>query len=1742
MTESTTPDDRDRRADDDLAVAADAALQPTLLPTLAAGQPAAAAGQTPREFGDYELLEEVARGGMGVVYKARQRSLNRVVAVKMILAGNLAGPADVERFQAEARAAANLQHPGIVAIHEVGEHEGQHYFSMDYIEGTSLAEVVRANPLPARRAAGYVWQVAEAIDYAHRQGTIHRDLKPSNVLLDAADRPRVTDFGLAKRIEGDSALTGTGQVLGTPSYMPPEQAGGKRGQVGPASDVYSLGAVLYELLAGRPPFRAETPLDTLLQVLEVEPVSPRLLNPKLPKDLETITLKCLRKSPAERYATAAALADDLRRFLNDEPIVARPPSAVERAVRWARKQRRGAVAGVVGAVATVLLTAGALAGWKVYSDSQLGYLTFKTQGGTLEVTIFDEQDLQVRPTFTAPNPTAEPLAAGSYRVRLSAPARVSETAQLLVEAGGKHEFTVGLDERVLWELNVPATTRVDLLESAGRGDVVLLEPTQQGFRLRRIDGGPTFIIREMPLEFNAPADRPAWEQVRQELAGSSPGFVRPAPDLNGDGEPEVVLTASRSGAIVAASPYSNSVLWWRRPTGDGARLAGAPLAIDANGDARPDLICAFYSAERAWVEALSGPNGQSLWRFDVDRAWLGAGAGAAYVQSLANPPLLVLPGKAGTLLVVARSHVAGIDAASGAAAWPAHDLGLEPRRPPQLVDLDGDGRDELLVLHDPQPAATGTIVAVAQLSAFTLPGWRRLWRADLSTAPSSLLPGVVPANWPFVADLDGNGKRVIAVPAEFGATFDDWHGVKLLDRDWQGVQLLDGATGRPRWSRRLSPRDRQANSGHVEQFLEGPDYDGDDRRELIVASSGPLLTDRARIDTRGRDISTDRLYVDALSGADGGTVGLWMEPGTGSFSVGPLAWWQGDADGGRQLVVSNSTRAHLGAYPSVPKLDIVSLVSGRARHLASGEFLPRIADLNGDGIGDLVSIGPIETRFGEGQTRRVTALGGGPPEAWRRLGDWRPAQDYDGDGLAEWVAAGTASRAVENLVSGRDGRPLRQDSVEWTMRNVNVEHESSWTPPLPQGDLDGDGVADLLISAGFTNFPLQSPDTVPLPLQALSGRTGRKLWSAGGVPAASDNQDPRLSFSNLVPFCRDPDGDRQADVLCMYWLSSLEIPLKSSANLGLTRFAGRDGSVVWSTKLVDKIDLGHSVTPWGLRFPAVFAAVDFDVDGVGDVLTVVPDDASLQPSVSLYAVNGRDGAVAWQRQLRARVDRSTPPPKVMPADLDGNGHEEVLLVDEFRRPDGQIEHEALALAAATGAPKWSWTWKGPNVGPGAQPLVGSFDADGRRPLLANLDGDGRRQLCLGLYDGVDERGTATSEIVVLDDRGQVRARAPGFPQLAVGDLDADGRDEIVFVRADGMLQAVRGDLKQVLWESPRPPSLSGIFPRQVLPSKQGQPAILVIGDEQNTLLGLDGRTGQCVWRGRGVGSLATKYWTVTWGPSQDRSQPWLLAGAASDAQREQRMPGEPLPRVGGSSGMFSVSRLALPAGPDGKYSADQAGLPVRRELINDPRLLRPLPWNWKLKLGPHESPALLGGLTLASGLFALGVIVVPGAWLVYVVRRRTFSTRVLLLLPVAAGVAITTYLLVMRQAQTILPFGSTPAYVVILPLTFLLGVPEVALGATLVSWTARRRWRRLALLAASIALVSMVWGAGMLWIDQRQMDAEQRYSWQGWPWIGLLGAYVCGWALLAHFLLAPPLRAALRLLRRSASRKGLKQQ
>ncbi|HEY2800617.1 MAG TPA: serine/threonine-protein kinase, partial [Chthoniobacterales bacterium] len=313
----------------------------------------------PKELDDYELLEEIGRGGQGVVYRARQKSLNRVVALKVIGVSRWATETHLRRFRLEAEAAARLNHPTIVPIHDIGEHDGYCYFSMNLLDGGHLDQVVGQGKLSIRRAVELLARLARGVHFAHEHGILHRDIKPGNILLDAEGEAHLTDFGLARLLETDSSVTRTTEILGTPSYIAPEQASGSQGELTRATDIYGLGAVLYQLLTGSPPFLGATTFETIRLVLETEPRWPRLLNPNVDPDLSTICLKCLEKDPGRRYPSALALGEDLERWLRHEPIKARPSGILMRGKKWLRRNPALAVsilsiAGLLAAVGVIV--------------------------------------------------------------------------------------------------------------------------------------------------------------------------------------------------------------------------------------------------------------------------------------------------------------------------------------------------------------------------------------------------------------------------------------------------------------------------------------------------------------------------------------------------------------------------------------------------------------------------------------------------------------------------------------------------------------------------------------------------------------------------------------------------------------------------------------------------------------------------------------------------------------------------------------------------------------------------------------------------------------------------------------------------------------------------------------------------------------------------------------------------------------------------------------------------------------------------------------------------------------------------------------------------------------------------------------------------------------------------------------------------------------------------------------------
>ncbi len=1336
-----------------------------------------------RYFGDYEILEEIGRGGMGVVYKARQLSLDRIVAVKMIRSAELASPKEVERFRAEAEAGASLQHPHIVAIYEIGEHEDRHYFSMNCIEGNSLAEMTREHPLPSRKAAEYMNVIAGAVEYAHEQGTLHRDLKPSNVLIDEYDRPQVTDFGLAKRTDADSSLTATGQVLGTPSYMAPEQASGKCAQAGPASDVYSLGAMLYELLTGRPPFQAESAIETLKLVVEVNPVPPKRLNPAIPKDLETICLKCLAKDPQQRYHSAQLLAEDLGLFLDDEPIRARRVAHVERMLRRFWKQRRAAALALAAAVVGILLTVMGLMSWNVYQQRQLGRLMLTTPDMPLTVEVVGEhgKNRTHHARFTAP--TIEPieLPAGDYRLQVSGDGPCTDTYRVLVERDVEHTYEVSLRDRLLWDpagwlpQRDPGTPShySQVLNVPERRDLVqLFLPEEQGLPDR-----PHHQAKLRLKRINGTTGETVWEE-RLDHYGREAEIVTADVDCSGDGIMDVILAGRRKERdsprweFAAVSGNEGRLLWQFVPE-KGEPGKQVPHAIgDLNGDDTPDLVAFIDNggavaglSERSLI-AVCGRTGEPLWDYPLNDSWWPI---RELSPAVANLRVVEINGES-VVVTIAGSRLVGLDGETGRAAWEPLQLSrLPPSQPPaetdafainqhgtvnaaRFRDVTDDGNAEAILLEH----ASVHVFSLAE----NVPLWKsdtEVWR-DLHSfnrrADSRLL----------VEDLDGEGSPEI-----------------LVLRD-DGVTVFDALSGSRRWSRdwtrsAYEPRHISVAPSITMRMSAGPDLDDDGHREVFVAAWHRDQQSRRF----GKSEPRLLFVVRALSGNDGRELWQWEQDGLGpsldrrtsskdgselwqseqnavptECVVRPLQWWHAGPDGLPLLLVTISDGTHV-------------ITARKGQRLESIRAVPATqpVDLDADGVPDLLAI----------QAGMAYSIRGAAPVLWQRLGQWDAAQDFDGDGVRDLLRGpdNDMGRHVSEparpctAISGRNGTQL------W---RADAHGQQFVALPPPHGDLDGDGVSDAVA--------IERNDRLwPGSVHAISGKTGRRFWTAT-VPSSS-GLSRSGGISHLGPVhaecCPDLNGNGHPDLLLAYRHASEE----DAETFPIIALSGSSGKRLWKMELASgaRVLGSEGWNSWN-SLPddrPDFEFADVDGDGLSDVIVseklkgrYVPPQRT--PKFETRIVRGTDGQILFRRKhaWRWRV-----------ADVDGDGVAELISMDVDTATVSPID-------IRTGKPKW------------ISPSLAEKGVRGYSHLFAaDLDGTGDPMLCLAFKHSPS---SIHRRFVILNSQGQIREMvdledltgrgSENIRSLLACDVNGDGREEILW--AGSRLRVGRGGLTDKLWE------------------------------------------------------------------------------------------------------------------------------------------------------------------------------------------------------------------------------------------------------------------------------------------------------------------------------------------------------
>ncbi|MFN0056586.1 MAG: serine/threonine-protein kinase [Planctomycetales bacterium] len=1601
---------------------------------------AAAAGSAglPAQLGDFRIVREVGRGGMGVVYEAEQVSLKRRVALKVLRFGGVADSEAMQRFQREAETVAGLHHTNIVPIFAIGCEQDVRYYAMQFIEGHSLAQVAKSkvgpafdpdanrderttkplrqpgkadlSPFTAHVVANWGLQAAEALAHAHARGVVHRDVKPSNLILDPEGRIWLTDFGLAKR-DDDVTLSVAGVLLGTPRYMSPEQAAGMQQPVDHRSDIYSLGATLYELVTSKPIFNAGTPHGVISQILSQEPQRPCLVAPRLPADLETIILKCLAKQPAQRYAAASDLAQDLEAFLDDRPISASRPTLVEQALRAVQKHRRTTRIAVISAGIALFTALVLFAAWRGYRESQNGQLTVSSDHTRYLAEIVDELDQPVVPPFPVPSPEPVTLPAGKYRLRVSTPGLLSDSWPVEIERRVNARHTVRLVPRWLWPpLETPANQMVIPMRFDQSDDIIVIDRgspggTQRPAALRRISGSTGERVWERDFVFdgrNVPAgvapNRWAMLPAFDGDSGSYRGLLEPAVDLDGGGAGDLVVQSCQFPLVAAISAEAGTLLWTyqgRHPDdstnpADPASpvwayagmsfVAGQSAVAAVNDDDVLDLIVCFVrladynraADQQGWLAAISGKNGAQLWSRDLGRGrFAGTGQGQIVPPFLAACRPVLIHGAGGievAVLVEDRIVVTelktGVDrapsiqiaptAGSTQAAAPRDEskrpvLGASETAataitwlPPIAVDHDADGwTDLVLVANELVVASTAGTFERSRVQAIEFPGGKRAWERDVLRAERDSY-GVFHNDHPshLLSDFDGDRRPDLVVVED-----------ALDERLWKrttAVARIDVATGRERWRRALTRHSMNFPAPAV-RFLSGVDLDGDRVDEVFVTayeheSASSFALGRAQ-------------FVTALSGATGQA--LWRKTldakhHNTSDRNGPLAWWNPGPDGRPMLIVParSGPGEQLITY-------FLAAADGRVLHILPEVSNPRTADFNGDGLLDLCySVDP------QGAPRLIT-ISGGAPAAWQRLGNWRTIGDVDRDGIDDFVSRdGVAA-------SGADERPLwRISGVPWS-RSYG---ELSAPLPLPEGDLDGDGVPDLIGPATVEQSTGPNSTTFRRTISAVSGSDGHRLWVANELlidgQISSSSGGSRFQYPSVQ--WADLDGDRRAEILV-----AVAGMIGGQANPALCVASGADGRSLWQAPIVNGT-VG--------AVPDLYGPPRYDLNGDG-VLDLVLWTPAVKPIpglawAELSALSGKDGVRLWSA-LGPEKDQETTLLWPVPAvdDLDGDGLPEVVVLRRL----GYIlerghESELSVLDGRTGELHGQFTWVG--------------DHEALPPLLVDFKGDGRRSICLGIAE--EQNHVRKTSVVVLNAAAkEVRRESMALDSASsLGvftslwrkfDLDGDGLEELLYPH-DGQLIAADG-AGRVVWSwalLPEYPEIVTIVPG----NRAGVPATVV------------------VWAGRAVTGLSGSDGRPNWSsdvpiaPVQGSSSTPFVGLARGNSAA-----GLPVVVFNGENFLehlhTTIGRQALPVDRRGQYTSVPVA-PLTFQPI--PELETPgikLPW---VVSESNLLVYLLVSVGVPSGALTVFSAIIPWWLALTAYRRRSCRLSIVLLTYVAIGV------------------------------------------------------------------------------------------------------------------------------------------
>ena len=1207
-----------------------------------------------QRLGDFRIIREVGRGGMGVVYEAEQISLKRRVALK-VLRHMVADREAMERFEREAETVASLHHSNIVPIFAVGEADGVNYFAMQFIDGESLADVQSAalaekTFFEPSEVANWGLQAAEALAYAHDRDIIHRDVKPSNLIRDTEGRVWLTDFGLAKRID-DVQLSMTGAILGTPRYMSPEQANSVKTPVDHRTDIYSLGATLYEFATGEPLFDATTTHAALGSILSDEPTAPREIRPSLPRDLETIIMRCLSKDAVHRYESAVELVADLRAFIDGRPIQARRPGVVELLGRWLQKNQRQVTTAATAAAMAALLLVGTRVGLQEYRQAQLGRFHIESTRRLptpVVATIVAKDGSPVVPSFTLPTQQVVEVPRGDYELQLQADGELTDHYQLSVyPSQGQRVLKTHLEDHNVWKpREISSEWAVwsrdggdDLLVFEDDGVTLLDAAKNQEVWRSDLQSEPMLKETAGPYRKEAP-----WSWRTQHTANSDfyeqPAIVGDSFDCNQDGSTDLILACRYHPMVIALSGDTGELLWRNhiphqenQSSYEAGTVRGTPLLKDINHDGVRDLIACFMTkssgGEKCLVRGVDGSDGSTLWQEEVDPTYITSPRGIPYPPYMARwytddvsffhgsslsrrglvhatgssneshiehggvvaPfPLQFAPGTdGGKFVLCVRDSLFVVDAKTGKFERTIA-LSGEAVRTPQWVDVDADGTDELLVCvrNLPKPAnRTGLTVAESPPLALEL--------LDVKTG-STIWKKDIEANWEWGM-----------LPSEIAAESRRWPLITDIDGDGFAEIILpatstagdDGWTTEPYGSLQLLdartgvPKWASTPVVNIEcqlsHFAVVDDLDDDGLQDVVVVSRFSKTSYEAE-DRRQVPFS---IYADVFSGKDGKPI---------------------------RRIESASIVRHNHDFAHIQSLQIheAKVWVELRRNWQEGLDRSLCFDL-GSGVcdwtlNDVQRLTPVafdSTTHGfvcwtpnkSGEPRR-----GGVLRAFRQTTHstegtqiWKYADqqlrkcgDVNGDGIEDAISSPDKFGAI-NMVSGANGDYL------WSK-------ETSFSEALPaMADFDGDGYPDVLLSTD------EKTDT---PISLVSGRTGNRLWRM--------RMSKMLDWKQQRVIADDIDGDGQLDLL-VYAESDYhrDAPIRFGRALPSCVFYlhGRTGKLLHSKELGE---VGHHTGAMFVSFQET--ANDINGDTYRDIVGYHVDTTG---SLRLNVTSGQDGTTIW---------------------------------------------------------------------------------------------------------------------------------------------------------------------------------------------------------------------------------------------------------------------------------------------------------------------------------------------------------------------------------------------------------------------------------------------------------------------------------------------------------------------------------